>query len=54
MLIYVGTLVNDTTREEGKIVVTPFKQKYDQWMREYKVWAGGFATRRKRRLISNI
>jgi len=49
--------INITKKEatkKGNILTVPFKQKYDRWMKEYKLWAGKFALRRKRRLIIRI
>jgi hypothetical protein len=32
----------------------PLKKKYDEWMKEYKLWSDRFAKRRGRRLIRKI
>ncbi len=49
-----NTLNDEEASEKGKRLTNPFKQKYDEWMRAYKKWAGEFAIRRGRRLIKRV
>ncbi len=40
--------------KKGKRITLPCKQRYDNWMREYKNWCHEFALRRGRRLIIRV
>jgi len=48
------TTDNAEANEKGKRLTHPFKQRYDNWMKEYKKRGKKFAQRRKRRLIIKI
>jgi len=41
-------------RERGRELTRPFKQGYDEWMKQYRSWAEKFALRRGRRAIVKI
>lgn len=41
-------------KKRGRELTEPLKKKYDEWMKEYKIWAGDFANRRNRRIIKTI
>jgi hypothetical protein len=48
------SLSDDEAEKEGKRKTLPYKQRYDNWMREYKKWGNEFALRRGRRLIVKV
>ena len=48
------TDINDKEGKEGKKMAHPYKQRYDNWMREYRTWCREFYLRRERRLIIKI
>ncbi len=45
---------DEEAKAEGKRLTLPFKQRYDQWMKEYKKWNREFVLRRGRHLIQRV
>jgi len=48
------TLSDKEARELGRSLISPYKQRYDKWMVEYRKWGKNFALRRRRRLVTRI
>ncbi|KKM01030.1 hypothetical protein LCGC14_1798500 [marine sediment metagenome] len=48
------TLSDKEARELGRNLTSPYKQRYDKWMIEYRKWGKKFALRRGRRLVTRV
>ncbi len=48
------SLSDDEANKEGRRITQLYKQRYDDWMKDYRKWAKDFALRRERRLIIRI
>lgn len=48
------TVSDDEADKKGKRMTRPYKQRYDNWMSEYRKWCREFYLRRGRRLIVKV
>jgi hypothetical protein len=47
-------ITKEEAMKKGAKLTFPFKQRYDRWMKEYRLWSGGFFSRRDRRIILRL